>query len=308
MNVKRIVPYLLFLVSLVMLGFLLHSPSRSFEELQPKYAMPPSQFMDFDGMRIHYRDEGKGEVIVLLHGTGASLHTWDSWTEVLKKKYRVIRFDLPAYGLTGQDPKKRYSSKDYVEILHTLMTRLQVDSFHLAGNSLGGLVSWLYASYYPERVTKLILLDPSGYGFSKTPLVIWLARTPILNSIIQFCTPRAFIQKNLREVYYDSSLIGEETIDRYHELSLYKGNRKAFIERAKLDRKDDTHRLKLIKAPTLIIWGAEDEWIPASNALLFKKEIPNSRLVVMPKTGHLPMEERPMESSTIALDFLSETH
>ena len=308
MKTKTIVNYLFLLFSVVLLGYLLYSPELTFEKLKPKYAMPPSKFMDFEGMRIHYRDEGEGETIVLLHGTGASLHTWDSWTEILKKKYRVIRFDLPAYGLTGEDPKKRYSTKDYVEILNTLMNRLEVEKFHLAGNSLGGLVAWLYTSYYPERVNKLLLLDPSGFGFSKTPLVIWLAKTALINSIIQYITPRAFIKKNLEEVYYDSSLIRDETIDRYHELSLYKGNRKAFIERAKLDRKDDTNRLKLIKAPTLIIWGAEDEWIPVSNALLFKKEIANSRLVVMPKTGHIPMEEKPKESSAIAVDFLSESY
>lgn len=301
---KRVKIILFTFVGVLLLGKVLISPDKTLEELAPKYAAAPSQFMEIKGMKVHYRDEGEGTPIVLIHGTGASLHTWEDWTTDLVKNYRVIRLDLPAYGLTGQDPQKRYSSKDYVDLLHAFLGELKVNKFHLAGNSLGGLVSWLYASYHPEKVEQLVLLDPSGFPFKNTPMVIKMAKTPILNNFIRYITPRSFIEKNIKEVYFDETLIKESTIDRYHDLSQYKGNRQAFIDRAYVEREDYTERLGLIQAPTLILWGENDAWIPVSDAPKFKAAIKDAQMVIMPNTGHVPMEERPRESLAFVLDFL----
>lgn len=292
------------LVGLLLLGKYSYSPDKTLEELAPKYAAAPSQFMTLNGMKIHYRDEGVGTPIVLIHGTGSSLHTWEDWTKDLVEDYRVIRLDIPAYGLTGQDPQKRYSSKDYVDLLDAFLAKLKVDKFHLAGNSLGGLISWLYASYHPEKVDKLVLLDPSGFPFKDTPMVIKMAKTPILNAFIRYVTPRSFIEKNLKEVYYDKTLIKETTTNRYYDLTLFEGNRAAFIDRAYIEREDYTERLKLIQTPTLILWGENDEWIPVSDAAKFKANLSNASVVIMPKTGHVPMEERPKESLAFVTNFL----
>lgn len=303
-------PYLkIFLINLIFIIFLLGlfaiSPNKSFEELAPKYAAAPSEFMEVKGLKIHYRDQGQGYPIVLIHGTGASLHTWDAWTEELIKTYRVIRLDLPAYGLTGQDPQKRYSSIDYVNLLDAFLDQLGVKEFHLGGNSLGGLVSWLYASYHDQKVNKLLLLNPSGFPFDSTPMVIKLAKTPILNYFVRYITPKSFIKKNLKEVYYNDDLITKENIDRYYDLTLFEGNRDAFIDRSFVERENYTDRLSLIQSPALVLWGENDEWIPAEDSEKFKAHLNNIKVVIMPKTGHIPMEERPKESVTIALDFLS---
>ncbi len=299
----RVIIY--FLVAVLLTGKYIISPDKSLAELAPKYAATPSKFMSLNGMNIHYRDQGEGAVIVLIHGTGASLHTWEDWTQDLIRDYRVIRLDLPAYGLTGQDPQKRYSAKDYVDLLDAFLTELNVDKFNLAGNSLGGLVSWLYASYHPDKIEKLVLLNPSGFPFKETPMVIKLAKTPIINNFIRYVTPRSFIEKNIREVYYDETLIKEATIDRYHDLTQYSGNREAFIDRAYIEREDYTKRLGLVKSTTLILWGENDEWIPVSDALKFESALPNASVIIMPKTGHVPMEEKPKESVSIVKDFLN---
>lgn len=299
----RVIIY--FLVAVLLTGKYIISPDKSLAELAPKYAATPSKFMSLNGMNIHYRDQGEGAVIVLIHGTGASLHTWEDWTQDLIRDYRVIRLDLPAYGLTGQDPQKRYSAKDYVDLLDAFLAELNVDKFNLAGNSLGGLVSWLYASYHPDKIEKLVLLNPSGFPFKETPMVIKLAKTPIINNFIRYVTPRSFIEKNIREVYYDETLIKEATIDRYHDLTQYSGNREAFIDRAYIEREDYTKRLGLVKSTTLILWGENDEWIPVSDALKFESALPNASVIIMPKTGHVPMEEKPKESVSIVKDFLN---
>jgi len=299
----------IFLISLtfgiLFLGIFSVSPDKSFEEIAPKYATSPSSFIEVKGIKIHYRDQGQGYPIVLIHGTGASLHTWDAWTEELIKNYRVIRLDLPAYGLTGKDPQKRYSSIDYVNLLDAFLDKLGIENFHLGGNSLGGLVSWLYTSYHDQKVNKLLLLNPSGFPFDSTPMVIKLAKTPILNFFIRYITPKSFVKKNLKEVYYNDDLITNETIDRYYDLTLFEGNREAFIDRSFIERENYTDRLSLIQSPALVIWGENDEWIPVEDSEKFKDHLNNIKVVIMPKTGHIPMEERPKESVAIALDFLS---
>jgi pimeloyl-ACP methyl ester carboxylesterase len=290
---------------IILLGVFAVSPNKSFEELAPKYAAAPSVFMEVSGLKIHYRDQGQGYPIVLIHGTGASLHTWDAWTEELIKTQRVIRLDLPAYGLTGQDPHKRYSSKDYVNLLDTFLGQLGVKEFHLGGNSLGGLVSWLYASYHDQKVNKLLLLNPSGFQFDSTPMIIKLAKTPVVNYFLRYITPKSFIKKTLKEVYYDDDLITKATVDRYYDLTLFEGNRDAFIDRSFIEREDYTERLSLIQSPALVLWGENDEWIPVEDAEKFEAYLNQATVVIMPKTGHIPMEERPKESVAIALDFLS---
>ena len=294
-----------FTLGILLLGVFSVSPDKSFEELAPKYAASPSKFIEVKGLKIHYRDQGKGYPIVLIHGTGASLHTWDEWTEELIKNYRVIRLDLPAYGLTGQDPEKRYSSLDYVNLLDAFLDQLGVKEFHLGGNSLGGLVSWLYSSYHDQKVNKLLLLNPSGFPFNSTPMVIKLAKIPILNLFIRYITPKSFVKKNLKEVYYNDDLITNKTIDRYYDLTLFEGNRDAFIDRSLIEREDYTNRLSLIQSPALVIWGENDEWIPVEDSEKFKAHLNNIKVVIMSKTGHIPMEERPKESVAIALNFLS---
>lgn len=277
----------------------------SIEELKEKYTNQESKFIEVNGMQVHYRDEGQGMPIVLIHGTASSLHTWNAWTNELKKNYRVIRLDIPAFGLTGPHPKQDYRIKTYADFLDTFLTKLSIDSLYLAGNSLGGNISWYYAAEHPTKVKKLILVDPSGYPKDgKLPWIFKLARTPILNSIIRYITPKTIIEKNLQQVYFDDTKITPELVNRYYDMALREGNRTAFIDRAKTNMKDNTDKLKNITAPTLIIWGNEDIWIPVSDGKRFLSDIPNAQLKVMENVGHVPMEESPSESLAPLLLFL----
>lgn len=275
------------------------------EALKLKYANEASQFMELSGMPVHYRDEGDGIPLVLVHGTAASLHTWDDWTEILKKDYRVIRMDLPAFGLTGPHPDANYSIKAYTAFLDQFLLQLDVDSLYLAGNSLGGNIAWNFAADHPERGKKLILLDASGYPSDEPdPWIFSLARTPILNLIVSALTPRSIIKNNLKQVYFDDEKITAPLITRYHQMTLRAGNRQAFIDRAKTPSVDHTARLDSLQMPTLILWGAQDTWIPLDDGQKFAWDIKHSELVVLENTGHVPMEESPEESVRVMMDFL----
>ncbi len=295
-----------FLLLITSLG-VLYSPDIPVSELKKKYSNEFSKFISIDGMDVHYRDEGIGDAIVLLHGTGASLHTWDIWTEKLKKNYRVIRLDLPAYGLTGPHPKNKYSIPEYSSFLDSFANSLGLENFILAGNSLGGAIAWYYASEFPSKVKLLSLLNPGGVSkkTDDSPLVFRLARAPIIKDVLRYVTPRFFIKNTLREVYYDKSKLTDKKIDTYRDMILRENNRESFISRSGTKTKDYTDRLKLISAPTQVLWGNEDAWIPVANAKLFQESIPNSRVDIMKKTGHIPMEERPIESLELLYLFIN---
>ena len=304
-KIKLIFKFFFIIFGIVLVFWSLISPDIPLSELTKKYTNVNSKFVNIQGMNIHYRDEGEGPVYVLLHGTAASLHTWDKWTKELSKNFRVIRLDLPAYGLTGPHPLKKYQLDDYRIFLEEFFNKLELNEFMIAGNSLGGAIAWYYSSFHQDQVSQLHLLNPGGFSTKDKPLVIKLAKIPGLNKILRYVTPRSFIKMNLKEVYYDESKLTNEKIETYRDLILRENNRQSFIDRAYIKAKDHTNRLKLIYTPTLILWGKQDAWIPAYNAKLFDELLPNSEIVIMDKTGHIPMEERPIKSLEIVKKFIN---
>ena len=283
----------------------------SVEDLKNDYANEQSQFIEVNEMQVHYRDEGEGFPIVLVHGTAASLHTWDAWTNVLKKTNRVIRMDLPAFGITGPNKDADYSIEAYTTFLHSFLDKLGLEKFHIAGNSLGGNIVWNYTADYPDKVEKLILVDASGLPTNKEqPAIFKMAKTPVLSSLFLYVTPKFLIKKNIDEVYADNSKVTDELVTRYHKMALRVGNRKAFVDRAKTDFKLDAaaniNKLKSIQTPTLLIWGAKDLWIPLDNGIRMDRILVNSRLEILENSGHVPMEENPKESLEILKNFLFE--
>jgi len=284
------------------------------EDLKAKYTTANSSFISVNGMDVHYRDEGDQNdsiPIVLLHGTAASLHTFDAWTTTLKTTNRVIRMDLPAYGLTGPFPDRNYSIQHYCEFLKTFLDTLKVKQCILVGNSLGGEIAWNYTLKQPDMVQKLILIDAAGYPTTSksVPVAFKIGKTPFLNKILTYITPRFIVKASVENIYFDKSKITSLLIDRYYELTLREGNRQAFVDRFTI-AKDTTayHNIKKINQPTLILWGSKDLLIPIENAAKFHQDLPNNSLSIIEKTGHTPMEESPHESLKPVLDFLQQKH
>lgn len=310
-NIKKYVSYSVLVLLILLIKGAIFSDI-SVEDLKKEYANEHSKFVEINGMQVHYRSEGEGFPIVLVHGTASSLHTWDAWTKELSKTNRVIRMDLPAFGLTGPNSNADYSIKSYTNFLDQFIEKLKVDIFYLAGNSLGGNIAWNYAAENPEKVEKLILVDASGLPTNKPqPAVFKMAKTPILSSLFLYVTPKFFIKKNMREVYADDSKITDELVTRYHKMALRVGNRQAFIDRARMDfklgSKENLKKLKSVQIPTLLIWGAKDNWIPLESVgIKMDSVLPNSKLVVLENSGHVPMEENPVESLAILKSILDD--
>jgi pimeloyl-ACP methyl ester carboxylesterase len=271
-------------------------PDRPVSALAARWAAAPSQFIEVDGMQVHLRDEGPRSdamPIVLIHGTSASLHTWDGWTQHLSGQRRVIRFDLPAFGLTGPHPSNDYSIAAYVRLVVAVADKLGVKQFVLAGNSLGGQVAWATAAAHPERVGKLVLIDAAGYPFQPTsvPVGFVIARMPGVRVLMERVLPRGVVDSSVRNVYGDPSKVTPELVDRYYELTLRAGNRKALAYRMDQKLSGDEAVIKSLKVPTLILWGAKDRLIPLDSAQRFAADIQGSKLVVFDELGHVPHEE-----------------
>lgn len=284
-------------------------PDVSAAEAEAELAPPPSRFVDVDGVRVHLRDEGSGPVLLLLHGTASSLHTWQGWADRLSSHRRVIRVDLPGYGLTGPAPEGGYASERYVAFVLRLLEVLHVEGpIDLAGNSFGGAISWKFALAHPSQVRALILVDAAGYPPVRLPTPFRIARTPVLGRLVRWVTPTFMMRKNVREVYGNPELVTDALVHRYETLLRREGNRQVMVERfngpAELDRSGE---IANVRVPTLILWGAKDAWIPLEFGERFHAAIPGSRMTVLPAAGHVPMEEAPDETARIADEFLTAT-
>jgi pimeloyl-ACP methyl ester carboxylesterase len=278
------------------------------ETLKARWTDKASRFVEIDGMQVHYREEGTGPAVVLLHGTSSSLHTWDGWTQVLKKSFKVVRLDLPGFGLTGPQPARDYGMGTYVAFFERFAGRVGLEKFALAGNSLGGRIAWNYAASHPERVRALILLGSSGYSetVKSGPIAFRAAHWPVVPDIMVRVDPRPFVEDGVKKSYGDPGRIRPETIDRYYELTLRPGNRDAFVDRMRTRYPDESARLRALTVPTLVMWGARDQVVPVENAKQFERDIKGSRVIVYDDLGHVPMEEDAPRTAADAAKFLSE--
>ncbi len=290
------------------------APDVPVDELKTRWARPPSRFVEVNGQQVHLRDEGPHDdpaPIVLLHGTSASLHTWQGWAEGLRDQRRVIRFDLPGFGLTGPNRQQDYSIERYVLFVRSVMDKLGVDRFVLAGNSLGGQIAWATAATFPDRVERLILVDAGGYppsSFTKppqVPLAFRLARMPGWRLLATYILPRGLVERSLRELYGDPAKVTPELVDLYSDMALREGNREALARRMEQSGQADLALLHKIKAPTLILWGGKDRLLPPELGQRFARDIPGARLVVFPGLGHMPQEEDPQRTLAEVRRFLA---
>ena len=295
----------------------MYKRSKSLTELKIKYAQSPSQFIKINDLDVHYRDEGNpnDEVpLVLIHGTCAHLHTFDDWTDVLKKTKRVVRMDLPAFGLTGAFSHHNYSIPNYVEFIKDFLEAKKVQKCIIGGNSLGGEIAWNFTLAHPQKVEKLILIDSAGHELKSKILlsIAKMAKVPKFGDALKHLTTKFLVKKSLEKVYGNASKIKDETIEMYHDLFLREGNPQALVDFGntlelathKIDSK--IHEISRIQQPTLILWGEKDKLVSISDANKFHKAITNSKLVILKGAGHIPMEEIPEESVNEVLAFLEE--
>jgi pimeloyl-ACP methyl ester carboxylesterase len=275
---------------------------------------PDSSFIDVDGVMTRYVAKGTGdEAIVFIHGFSSSLYTWRNCLDTIAAQGRVYALDLEGFGFSDK-PVADYTIDGYVDFVVHFMDALDIKSAVLCGNSMGGNISWRTALKYPDRVSKLILVDASGYPsedsgkHSGLPFLLRIGRLPGVGEMFSFLASRGQIRSSLESAYFDDSKVTDHTVDVYYSALKTEGGMRAVLARMRGSREDLkqwSEKIPSLTLPTLIVWGAQDSWIPVENAGRFHKDIAGSKLVTLDGCGHLPQEEFPREFSKHVLDFLS---
>ena len=295
------------LVVLIGAGLWLYAPDKPRAALEAEHAPPPSAFLEVEGVRLHLRDTGprNAPAVLLLHGFGSSLHTWEDWARLLESDHRVVRLDLPGFGLTGPDPTGDYTDARSVRVLAALLDALGVRRASVVGSSMGGRIAWFFAATEPERVDKLVLMAPDGFAgpnreYGKAPKV------PTILRLLPYVLPPRLLRASLAPAYGDPSVLTEEVFARYRDMLLAPGVRGAIVARTGQNALVDPEPLlRRIRAPTLLVWGEKDAMVPFRNAADYVAALPESAVVSFPELGHVPHEEAPARSLEPVRAFLA---
>ncbi len=267
---------------------------------------PDASYVEIGGCRVLYQEVGQGPTVLCLHGGGPGASSWSNFfrnAEELSRHFRLVMMDYPGFGGSSADGKIERPLEFFADVVLGLMDHLQIARASFIGNSTGGGVSLNVALKAPERVDRLILMGSAGYGIN----IMTPAPTEGVRQIRGYY-PEPTIEKmrNLvRAFVYDADRpLFEEVVHERYEASLAPGLSEAALNRG--GHSSLVPDLPRIQAPTLLIWGREDRFVPLEHALGFLAGIRNSRLIVLPRCGHWVMAERPAEFNKYVIDFLSD--
>jgi pimeloyl-ACP methyl ester carboxylesterase len=278
-------------------------------------ADPDSQFIEINGIDLHFKKMGQGEpVFLLLHGFGSSLYSWDAVMEPLSQVGTVIAFDRPGFGLTerpldweGQNP---YSPEAQLELVTGLLDHFRVQQAFLVGNSAGGTAAMQAALAHPERVAGLVLVAPAVYSGGGTPAWVRpLLTTPQMRHLGPLVARQ--IQARSPELialsWHNPDLLTSQTLALYQKPFQVENWDRALWEFTLASRPSGlAEKLEQFSLPVLVVTGDDDRVVPTAESVRLASELPNARLSVIANAGHVPHEERPADLMDAMRDFLND--
>ncbi|NBO73278.1 MAG: alpha/beta hydrolase [Gammaproteobacteria bacterium] len=310
--IKRILGALLGLIAFIALLLLVGAAvyrDVPASEVEAKWARPPSKFVVIDGVRLHYRDEGRGPAVVLLHANYSSLFMWEPWVAKLRDDYRVIRVDLPAHGLTGPEPNGNYTLERIQTLFERFVDERGLGRFTVVGTSIGGTVAMRYTAAHPERIERLVLISPGSLEARvrgrTTP-----ANVPRVADLLGYVTPKAFTRFLLTNDYGDPARLSDAVTDEWYDMWMREGNRLAMINLLRQYVSGGVEdKIRAVKVPVLLIWGEKNKRVPLALAYETQKLLENSpevKLEILPGIGHMLVQEAPQQSAQLIRRYLDE--
>lgn len=271
------------------------------------------KWMQYRDNPICFVDHGEGPPIVLLHGLGSSMLHWHDVIGPLSANHRVIAVDMPGHGSSSAPTaRKRYTVHEALVVLDALFSHLNIEQPVLIGQSMGGLIALRYALKRPRNVSALVLSASAGLGKEISPRIKLLGR-PLLGPRIYKGTPKEVLDKWLW-LLHDPKKIPATIVEDFH-IQANEGNRRALLysanegvglfgQRRRILLSDK--ELSSISAPTLIVWGREDDLVPPVHGVRASVLIPNASMQIFDDCGHQPPVEWPKEFCETVLSFLEQ--
>jgi pimeloyl-ACP methyl ester carboxylesterase len=275
-------------------------------ELEARYARPESKFIEIDGVRTHYIDEGRGPVVLLLHANFSNLLDWDPWAAALKDSHRVIRFDMTSHGLTGPDPTGDYTLARTLHLMERFVDALQLDDMTVAGTSLGGTLAIHYATTHPDRVARLVLLSPGSLEGKERRA---RGGVPRVGYVLKYILPRALPKFMLSSGFGDPAGLPESLVDRWYDLWRREGQREAQLDRLSQYQAGDIEaRIRAVRVPVLLLWGELNTTAKFSQAAIFQRLLagaPSLTFIPYPGLGHMALQEDGARMARDVRDWLA---
>ena len=300
---KKLWPVMVLIVMVLYVLFLRTNHVLTTAQAKNVALQPNSHFIHWKGNPIHFTDEGKGPVILMIHGLGGSFYNFQAITERLKDSFRIIRVDFPGMGLSdfkqsGNDGLNyQQEARDF---FHVFLDSIHVDSMFVMGNSMGGAMASLVSLEFPEKVKALVLLNSAGYEMDKVikgPLS-WNWFRPLTKRGM----PMYMVEHFIKGVFEVPTKADSTEFPIDYAIMNREGVIKSMMDLATSGQWPDTAAFSRIKTPTLILWGKEDKITPVEHAYKFHRDIANSQMKIYSPCGHTPMMEIP---DSVVADFKS---
>jgi len=294
---------------IIILPQIISKETCTYEEAVQKFAK--GKFVTVDGKKVHYVEAGNGPPIILIHGFLYHTVMWKKNIDALAGKFKVYAIDLWGWGYSERLKENEYSFERYGKQIVGFMDALNIKKATLAGQSMGGGISVYVAAHYPERVDRLILVDPAVIPYPMTTIGK-IYQFPFIGEFMNAIPGDALMKNNIKTIwFYDRKKVTEEYCKEVLQPFCIKGSyagsmvilrnvlKEPYVEK-------EANLLAKMSIPTLIIHGREDKAIPLDRSKRLNDLWKGSKLVIFDKAGHSPHEEYPEKFNKLALEFLSE--
>lgn len=272
---------------------------------QKELSSPASHYVNWRGAQLHYTDEGQGMPVMMIHGFGGSYQNFNDLAALMKNEYRVIRVDLPGFGLSDypNDSAATDLIQTYRDYLTFMLDTLHLDSLYAIGNSMGGGITWMLAGDHPDQVCKIVLLNSAGYDVAAAAAKLTMFKYNAVGKVFERGMPMFMSENGMERGYADPTKIDPAVVKVNNMFTNREGNITHMLRMGRAAQFPDPELIKRVQCPTLIIWGQQDSIIPVEHATRFKRDIKNSELVVFNPCGHMPMMELPEKTFAVTEEF-----
>lgn len=275
------------------------------QDARKQLSIPASKYVEWRGAQQHYTDEGTGIPVVMIHGFGGSFENFNQLAALMKNDYRVIRFDLPGFGLSDFPEGKAAEDliQTYRDYITFMLDTLNLDSVYVIGNSMGGGITWMMAGDHPDVVRKIVLLNAAGYDVQQAAAKLTMFKYNGVGKLFERGMPMFMTWRGMERSYADPTKIDAAVVEVNNKFTNRQGNITHMLRMGRAAQFPDPALITRVQCPTLIVWGQQDSIIPVENAQRYKRDIKNSEVVIFDTCGHIPMMEVPEKTRDAVAAF-----